>query len=84
MGSGLTNLVCSKETVSVLGIVANVRLEDTHKFILENLGAKYFEYIEYDEKNFIYHNRHNKNNDFDFYLDIDKFKIVFNEFENTK
>ena len=52
--------------------------------MLENLGAKYFEYIEYDEKNFIYHNRHNKNNDFDFYLDIDKFKIVFNEFENTK
>ena len=84
LGSGLTNLVCSKETVSVLGIAPKNRWEDTYKFMLENFGAKYFEYIECDEKNFVYHNRNNKNNDFDFYLDIDKFKIIFNRFENIK
>ena len=84
MGSGLTNLVCSKETVSVLGIVAYNRMEDTYKSILEKLDAQYFEYMESNEKNIKYHNKHNRINDFDFYLDIDKFKIVFNKFENTK
>ena len=82
LGSGLTNLVCSKETVAVLGIVPNNRLEDTHKSILEKLGGKYYEYIECEETNFKYHNNRNKNNDFDFYLNMDKFKIIFNEFEN--
>lgn len=84
LGSGLTNLVCSKETVSVLGIVAYNRTEDTYKSILQKLDAQYFEYMEYNEKNIKYHNKHNRINDFDFYLDIDKFKIVFNKFENTK
>ena len=83
LGSGLTNLVCSKNNVSVIGIMPNIRPEDTHKYIIEIIGGKYFQYIESNEKNYVYHNIHNKGNDFDFYLDIDNFKIVLNEFENN-
>ncbi|CRF33875.1 capsular polysaccharide biosynthesis protein-like protein [Brachyspira suanatina] len=82
LGSGLTNLVCSKETISVLGIVPNIRAEDTYKYIVETIGGQYLEYIENNEKNYVYQNMHNKGNDFDFYINIDDFKIVLDKFEN--
>lgn len=81
LGSGLTNLVCSKENISVLGIVPNIRQEDTYEYIVNTIGGKYFQYIESDEKNYRYQNMHNKTNDFDFYIDLDKFKNVLEEFE---
>ena len=81
LGSGLTNLVCSKETISVLGIMPNIRPEDTHRYITSSIGGKYFEYIENNEKNYVYQNTHNKGNDFDFYISINDFKIVLDEFE---
>lgn len=81
LGSGLTNLVCSKENISVLGIMPNIRPEDTHKYIINIIGGKYFQYIENNEKNYRYQNMHNKTNDFDFYIDLEKFKNVLEEFE---
>ncbi len=82
LGSGLTNLVCSKPSISVLGIVPNIRPEDTYKYIVETINGKYLEYVENNEKNYVYQNIHNKGNDFDFYINIDDFKIVLDEFEN--
>ena len=32
-------------------------------------------------KNYRYQNMHNKTNDFDFYIDLEKFKNVLEEFE---
>ena len=81
LGSGLTNLVCSRENISVLGIVPNIRQEDTYEYIVNIIGGKYFQYIESDEKNYRYQNMHNKTNDFDFYIDLDKFKYVLEEIE---
>lgn len=83
LGSGLTNLVCSRENISVLGIVPNIRQEDTYEYISKIIGAEYFQYIESNEKNYVYHNIHNRGNDFDFYIDIDNFKIVLQKFENN-
>ncbi|WP_369684057.1 DUF563 domain-containing protein [Brachyspira innocens] len=81
LGSGLTNLVCSKETISILGIVPSIRLEDTYKYITNSIGGKYFEYIENNKKNYVYQNSYNKGNDFDFYISINDFKSVLDEFE---
>lgn len=82
LGSGLTNLVCSKNSISVLGIMPNIRPEDTYKSIVKTIDGKYLEYIENNEKNYVYQNIHNKGNDFDFYINIDDFKIVLEKFEN--
>lgn len=83
VGSGLSSLVCSKNTVSVLGIEPYIRPEyDNWSFILEQVGGKYYYYTEKNEKNFKFHNIHNKNNDFDFYIDINKFGEQFKLFEN--
>ena len=86
LGSGLTNLVCARENISVLGIMPFIRPEDTHKYIINKIrddGKGYFQYIERDENNYVYHNKHNRINDFDFYLNLDNFKSVLNEFENN-
>lgn len=83
VGSGLSTVVCSKNTVSVLGIEPYIRPEyENWSFILEQVGGKYYYYTEENEKNFKFHNIHNKNNDFDFYIDINKFEEQLKLFEN--
>ncbi len=83
VGSGLATVVCSKNTVSVLGIEPYIRPEyENWSFILEQVGGKYYYYTEENEKNFKFHNIHNKNNDFDFYIDINKFEEQLKLFEN--
>ena len=86
LGSGLTNLVCSRENISVLGIVPIMRPEDTYKCIIEKIkhtDGGYIEYVESNKKNYVYHNKHNRGNDFDFYIDIDSFETVLNKFERN-
>ncbi len=82
VGSGLANLICSNKGIKVLGIEPYIRPEEnTWTFILENVGGTYSYYTETNKDNFKFLNNHNKNNDFDFKIDIDEFTKVFNTFE---
>ena len=85
VGSGLSTIVCSNSTLSVLGIEPYIRPEyDNWSFITNQVGAKYFYYTEDNENNFKFHNIYNKANDFDFYIDIDKFERMFKLFDSDE
>ncbi|WP_157150044.1 DUF563 domain-containing protein [Brachyspira sp. SAP_772] len=83
LGSGLTNIVCCDKNTSLLGIVAYIRYEYYHKEICDTIGMKYFEYIEEDPNNILYHNKFRKSiNQFSFKIDLDLFSKVLFQFDN--
>ena len=81
LGSGLTNIICCDENTSLLGIVANVRYEDCHKYICNTKGMKYFEYIEDNPKNIHYFYNIKDRDRYNFSIDLEKFKKVLEDFE---
>ena len=83
LGSGLTNIVCCDTKTSVLGIVANVRYEDCHRYICNTKGMKYFEYIEDNPDNIHYFYNIKDRDRYNFSIDLDKFKKVLEDFEKS-
>ncbi|WP_232473675.1 glycosyltransferase family 61 protein [Brachyspira murdochii] len=81
LGSGLTNIVCCDDKTSVLGIVANVRYEDCHRYICNIKGMKYFEYVEDNPKNIHYFYNIKDRDRYNFSIDLEKFKKTLEDFD---